>query len=136
MNRDELKARYKTFLEKEGVTSEEAIVGAGGALLLLGFREETEDVDLSVYGETFARLAKSVEKQFTFSSGDREVLVLEWGMDIDVHGPEEAGCSTVLVEGVRCWTAEYVLQFKRRLNRPKDQPDIARLEAALGVKGG
>jgi hypothetical protein len=36
-----------------------------------------------------------------------------------------------IVDGFQCETLESILAFKRRANRPKDQVDIANIEAAL-----
>ena len=56
MKVDELKQRYQLFLKKHALHPEEAVVGAGGALCVLGLRDQTSDIDLDVPSSVFKRL--------------------------------------------------------------------------------
>lgn len=48
MNREEFIQRYFAFCEELNLSPEDVLVSAGGALLMLGLREQTEDLDLDV----------------------------------------------------------------------------------------
>ena len=130
MNRNEFIRVYKDFLKKTGMRPEEAVVGSGGTCLMLGLRKETADMDMSVSWEHFNAFLKSRKyKTHTFDAGGERgiVTVIEWSGVIDIHGDAMAA-PTIIVDGVCCWSAEYTLEFKKSLNRPKDQEDIKNLE--------
>ena len=45
MRKSELIANCRTMEKKYGIATAEYVVGAGSALLVLGLREETDDID-------------------------------------------------------------------------------------------
>jgi hypothetical protein len=49
---------------------------------------------------------------------------------MDVHGVDEI-VDTVVIEGVTCYSAKSVLDFKLKLNREKDKADIEALKKLL-----
>lgn len=130
MNKKEFIETYKDFLDKEKLEPEEAVVGAGGTCLLLGLRKDTVDMDMAVSEEVFNRLLKSKHyKTHTFDGGPvrGEVLVIEWSNVVDIHSSDMT-TPTTMIDGVCSWTPEYTLEFKKDLNRPKDQEDIRKLK--------
>ena len=132
MTRDELILHYQNFIKFERLTNQEAIVGAGGAMLMLGLRTSTEDIDMDVPEMVFHRIViKHGLKTEKISTSCSNMLAKYDGV-IDLH--KSAGVPTMLAEGVRIWTPSFILQFKEKLNRDKDQKDIQKLKAYLNIK--
>lgn len=103
-------------------------VGAGGHLLLLGLREETGDIDMSLTKTEFYRLVEenslAVEKDY--------FTMAQLTEDIDIH-IKPGQITTNLISGVNCSTEQETLDLKLGLNRDKDQEDIRKLKAFMGV---
>lgn len=129
MNKQEFIITTVTAITDMGLEPKDVIVAAGGASLLFGFREETEDVDLDIPNESFVRLLSTGLYELNFfhtSSGDVEVLSVN--SQVDVHRRIKE-VETVWVDGVQCYSHRELLKMRLHLNRPKDQPDIIRLRA-------
>ena len=128
MNKQELIQKYHQFLTVNNLLAEDVVVGAGGVMCLLGLREQTEDIDVDVPKDIFDHFAAGGYPSHMF--GDVKVIgVTDY---IDLHLRTNTG-QTVLTDGVCHYTPEVTLAFKRRLNRPKDQSDIAALERYLAA---
>ena len=131
MTRDELIKYYNNFLKFERLTNQDAIVGAGGAMVMLGLRESTEDIDMDVPEMVFHRIVikhgLKTEKISTSCSN----MLAKYDALIDIY--KSSGVPTMLVDGVRVWKPSYILQFKEKLNRDKDQKDISVLRIYLGI---
>lgn len=124
MNREELKRNYLLFLERENLTPDQVLVGAGGAMVMHGLRKETEDIDVEVSPKNFERFTGLPSHRFG------ETLVLECqDLLVDIHSSSDM--SGVLVDGVYVYGIERLLAFKMSLNRVKDQKDIATLRSVL-----
>lgn len=110
-------------------SSESVTVVAGGAMLLLGLRDSTDDMDIQIPSEMYYQV-KSLGLHSTKNLGDLacpELLTLL--PKVDLHPSCEIGESTTF--GVRHQSPAQILLLKKRLNRPKDQVDIARLTTLL-----
>lgn len=57
--------------------------------------------------------------------------MISWNEYIDVHPFSEG--ETTLVDGVRCYSVQRLLDQKLQLNRPKDQADILALKKLLST---
>lgn len=117
------KEEFLEMLEHIPFDRTEFTIRSGGSLLLRGLREKTADFDLSVSN-----------------------VLANW-INMYRLPKDECGCYVVsdnvqatdnidkvpyeMVEGYRCETLESILECKKRLNRKKDQADIAAIEAAL-----
>ena len=133
MNRKELIQKYREFLRDFKLGASQVVVGAGGALCVLGLREETSDIDVDVPLEVFNRLLKLGLPTHEFViSGQKPVLVIEATDVVDVHVQTNKD-PVVLTDGVCHYTPEVLLAFKQKLNREKDQEDIRKLKKYLGV---
>ena len=131
MMRDDLILHYQNFIKFERLTNQDAIVGAGGAMVMLGLRESTEDIDMDVPEMVFHRIVikhgLKTEKISTSCSN----MLAKYDALIDIY--KSSGVPTMLVDGVRVWKPSYILQFKEKLNRDKDQKDISVLRIYLGI---
>lgn len=119
MNRRE----YIDRLEALNLPKDQFIILSGGSLLLRGLRESTADFDLCV----MPKLAKE--------------------LDLYNAPQDEAGCYVPLenvqmkddydnfdydiVDGFQCESLESILEFKRKMRRPKDIKDIEAIEKYL-----
>lgn len=128
MNKPTLIEHYRAFLATHHLTSDQVVLGCGGALCLLGLREETADLDVDVPADIFKRLL-AMDYPTHYYAATR-ALVIKASDVVDVH--LRANRDPVLVaEGVSYYAPQVLLAFKRRLNRAKDQADIQALEAYL-----
>ena len=133
MDKKELTQRYRAFLRDFKLGASQAVVGAGGALCVLGLREETSDIDVDVPLEVFNRLLKLGLPTHEFViPGQKPVQVIEATGVVDVHVRTNKD-PVVLTDGVCHYTPEVLLAFKQKLNREKDQEDIRKLKKYLGV---
>lgn len=135
MNKKELIKRYKALLEAFKLTPLDVHVSAGGAMLLHGLREETEDIDIGMTKEVFWAIRDTKKyplKHFSLP-GLPEIEIVEYSKDIDLH-KEDMNAALELIDGVACYTLEQLLKQKQMLNREKDQLDIAELKDAIKEK--
>lgn len=126
MNRIEFFATYRQFLMDFGLRPQEAIVGAGGACLVYGLREVTEDIDLGVSDKLFDALSLQGFEHKPLRTNDFSIEIGK----VSVHRWEDV--PTQVVRGVGVYTPQALLQQKLWLNRPKDQADIVGLRKLLG----
>ncbi|MDD2819518.1 MAG: hypothetical protein PHN51_12080 [Candidatus Nanopelagicales bacterium] len=130
MDRVELIERYKAALAELPLEPTQMIVGAGGACVMHGVREETSDIDVDVPADLFTKLLETgVFNTHYFGT----TLVLEYNDFIDMHAITEDR-ATVLIDGVCCHSLEETLASKLRLNRAKDQRDIAALKTKVSTE--
>lgn len=131
MNKQQLIAKVTAFSTATGVDMEDIIIAAGGASLLFGFREDTDDIDIDLPDYIFQIFLDS--GLFTLSYfGDTDVEVLSYDGDIDLHRRTKH-IDTVQVDGVHCYSHAELLALRLHLNRPKDQEDIKHLREYLKV---
>lgn len=104
-------------------------INAGGAMVLYGLREETHDLDVWCTKKLGDELAQRCEAQ-TLPDGTRRFVPAP---DVEIYENMLPG-ETVFLDGIPVAPLEDVLALKRRLNREKDQRDIAVLEAAIAAR--
>ncbi len=126
MNKQEIIKEYRQFLKDTGVKPEEFVIGAGGACVMYGIRESTDDMDMGLQNRLYLTILKSKK----YPTHDfRGTTVVSWNENIDLH-PISPG-ETTMVDGVCCYSLQRLLDQKLQLNRPKDQPDIKALKVLL-----
>jgi hypothetical protein len=131
LKRQDIIREYLKAVDELGIKPQDMVVGAGGACVLHGVREQTEDIDTDVPEELFYKLLDSGKyKWYYFTSGTSKVIVLEYNQVIDIHRLEH-GIQSTMVDGVNCYSVEQVLKQKQALNRLKDQADIIALQQLL-----
>ena len=127
IKKEQLIKSYFEGCKKINLPTERVVVGAGGVCVLLGIRESTNDIDVDVVKSDFNELLKVGYKSHQIAD---DYVVLEVTEHMDVHGVDEI-VDTVVIEGVACYSAKSVLDFKLKLNREKDQADIRALREYL-----
>ena len=99
-------------------------VVAGGAMVLHGFRPQTQDIDLGCS----TRLADLLEQQGYAVShcedGTRKIIYSE---DIEIYENWIEGTAEI-IKGVPVVCVDGLIQMKKKLGREKDLADIALLE--------
>lgn len=119
MNRRE----FIEALEKLDLPKEQFVILSGGSLLMRGLREQTADLDLSASKQLAAALdlyqcPRDAQGLYTpFENVQMKDDMERFHFDV--------------IDGYQCETLEDILEQKRRWNRPKDQKDIAAIEAYL-----
>lgn len=134
INKSELTAAYTDFVKHYNLRAEVVVVGAGGALVMMGLREETGDIDVTTTVRVFRRFQLMGKPTSTFpATGSRPAVKVVAATDlIDLHTGVE-GKAKMCTEGVWHETPEELLAFKSTLNREKDQADIEALRKHLGL---
>lgn len=105
------------------------VLSAGGALVMHGLRDETEDLDLEVTQEVWDELTQGHGYAVNASKGV-DIIHLCKGVDLHLYD-ESHGNDILIIEGILCQDLFAVLALKQRLNREKDQADIAKIQAHL-----
>lgn len=133
----EMRAIYASLREHN---SDKAVVGFGGALVMMGLRNTTRDLDLNVDPEHYQYVegiaggeGSSYHFKGIFSNG------FQYGDHIDFHEDVIAEEDVVVIDGVRCYSPELLLKRyrilkSRRKNEAKmvqDQKAIEALEAYI-----
>lgn len=124
MNRTEIIERLKAFPYDPG----EYWVLTGGAMVLHGIREETDDIDLGCTTGMADRLEAAGCLYKVTPDGNRWFRV---GDDIEVF--ESWICDrTVLIEGTPVISIPGLIEMKHQLGREKDMKDIELIKAHAG----
>lgn len=112
--------------------ADQFIVAGSGVMDVLGLRE-SRDIDLIVGSDLFTELRDRGWKRFT----EHDEQVLKYGdaeawLSLPVHGKhktyQELLVDSVQIEEVTFVSPQFLLDWKRFENRPKDRKDIALLE--------
>lgn len=119
------------ILKDEGLDRKDCVVVMGGALLLHGLRQESHDIDIDVSQETFKSFLEKGYKTDLNSIGRHRILVIHDGNEIEIFddGICEVECEEI--DGVYVQTLESILNWKKILNREKDQKDIEIITSIL-----
>jgi hypothetical protein len=135
MKKQEFKRRYFEMLEELGITETQAVIGAGGAMLMHGLREETSDLDVAIGIRLFMQLQRSGKYTMkTFEVANEPLVpIIELNHCVDLL-IDYGDTARELVDGVCCYTLEEILKQKQVMNRPKDQADIEKLKQAIQGK--
>ena len=117
---------YIDGLEKMNLPKEEFIILSGGSLLLRGIREKTVDYDLCVSKKLAGMidLYNSSKDEKGFYTPFENCQVKDDFDDYDFD----------IVDGYQCETLDSILDFKRKMKRPKDLVDIKNIEEYLSAK--
>jgi len=136
VKKNELKKLYNDYLVRENLQAQDAVVGFGGALVMMGLRKETSDIDLDV-------------TPYFYEVNRRRGYPTHEGMfgkciDVNAYISLHAGVTfkPVCIDGVYCHAPEALLALKRRLTIyvgrspekfAQDLEDIKALEKHMGI---
>ena len=118
-----------TLLQRLGelpFSKQEYWVVAGGAMVLHGFRSQTQDIDLGCS----TLLADELERQgYMVSRLEDGTRKISYAEDVEIFENWIEGTAES-VGGIPVVCAEGLMQMKKRLGREKDLADIALIEKA------
>lgn len=133
MNKDDIIDAVHELSARHHISLNHMVVGFGGAMVLLGLRDQTNDVDIDVPAEMYAFLrAKGYpERSIANAPG---WLTLKVGERVDARESpygDRRKVYAISEDGIFHHSAEVVLENKLVLNREKDQEDIRKLKTYL-----
>ncbi len=119
---------------------DEIVVVGSGLLDLLGFRA-AHDIDITASPRVFERLEADTRFTATEKYGhsclvnaDASVEVWPYFMDWVSDVPfdyESVSANSIMIDGIRCISPQFLLMWKRRARRDKDEADISFLTAYM-----
>lgn len=139
MNKEEVISKVLGFAKAHQIPLSDIVVGFGGAMVLWGLRESTNDVDLDVTSDVYEHFLsyaknghpkikeRAIENAiggFTISADDSIDIRL------DPYRPRTRHFFT-LEDDIQVMRPEILLENYLRLNRVKDAYSIATLEMGL-----
>lgn len=119
------------ILKAEGLDTKDTVVVMGGALLMHGLRNETHDIDINVSQETYKSFLNKGYETDLNSIGRHRILLIHDGNEIEIFDDGIAEVEYEEIDGVYVQTLESILNWKRILNREKDQKDIEVITSIL-----
>lgn len=119
------------ILKAEGLDTKDTVVVMGGALLMHGLRNETHDIDINVSQETYKSFLNKGYETDLNSIGRHRILVMNGENEIEIFDDGIAEVEAEEIDGVYVQTLESILNWKRILNREKDQKDIEAITSIL-----
>ena len=126
-------ARVKSL----GLPLEQCIVAGSGVLDALGIRR-ADDVDLVVTKSLYEVLKLNDSEWTEEPQHDRHRLVdqsglvevwYSWASQHGVLSYDELQPSSIVLDGIRFTSLDFVFEWKRWMDRPKDQNDVRLIEA-------
>ena len=133
MNKAQFIKALLEFSENENIPLYNIHVSHGGSLLMLGLKDETGDVDVTVLPEAYnlilSRLGAEAEKDI---SNNRKLLKVTDVIDIHTAEDDEAWKDLVQDEsGILYRGIERTIYDYEQMGRPKDQVKIQLLQQKL-----
>ena len=132
MNKNEI----LNTLEKYNFDKNQIYIISGSAMVLQGIKEKTSGIDITVSSEYEAEILKKYECIFEKEINDNgqkyKIYMLDNIINFSVHYYEKY--SYFQVEKYNVQTPEDILKLKEKLNRKKDQEDIASLKKYINGK--
>ena len=119
------------ILKAEGLNTKDTVVVMGGALLMHGLRNETHDIDINVSQETYKSFLNKGYKTDLNSIERHRILVMNGENEIEIFDDGIAEVEAEEIDGVYVQTLQSILNWKRILNREKDQKDIEVITSIL-----
>lgn len=117
-------------LQELSLSKEEWWAVAGSAMVLHGFRSQTQDIDLGC--STF--LADKLEQLgYVVSYCEDGTRRISYSEDIDIFESWIEG-TVEIIKGIPVVSVDGLIQMKKRLGREKDLADIALIERCRGQK--
>jgi hypothetical protein len=126
MNKSQLVARLTKFIESNNYEMEDAVVSHGGAMVLLGLRDDTNDVDIYVTEAIWNDFLEDGFKPDVKKDGIESIQATKH-VSIRINTRSNI-YPDVITNRVNHQSAEQTLHEYQLLNRDKDAESIVKLQ--------
>jgi hypothetical protein len=127
-NKAQLKERYQQVIDYLSEPPHTVLLTAGGALVMMGLREQTEDLDLDIPESVYNWCARSHPKV----EGLGGITYVRMGDDVSFQKTtEERGL--VCIEGVWCYSPREMLYQKQWLATHANRPENKRKQDLIDI---
>ena len=109
---------------------EEFCIISGGALVAHGLREQTNDLDIDITQKGLEIL----KKKFNIELINEEKKQYKVTDEIECFLVGKLESDIVYIDNYPCESIISIYNFKKRINREKDQADILAIEKYLNIK--
>ena len=110
--------------------NEEFCIISGGALVAHGLREQTNDLDIDITQKGLEIL----KKNFNIKLINEEKKQYNVTDEIECFLVDKLESDIVYIDNYPCESLISIYNFKKRINREKDQADILAIEKYLNIK--
>lgn len=115
MNSAAFARAYFDFCVAVGEKPQNVLVSAGGALLMLGLREKSDDLDLDVRDVVYDAIAQMKPEQ-RWSGGP----FIDYDEHVSVHRTP-VGMTTQVVNGVTLYSLDELIKQKEKMSKAPDR---------------
>ena len=116
--------------ESLNLPKEEFCIISGGALVAHGLREQTNDLDIDITQKGLEIL----KQKFNIELINEEKKQYKVTDEIECFLVEKLESDIVYIDNYPCESLISIYNFKKRINREKDQADILAIEKYLNIK--
>lgn len=125
MNKEEI----LVLLNRYSLPKEEFIIISGAAMVLLGIKEETNDIDIAVSLRLYKRILEKYNCKFEKTDQfNNKIYFID---DIINFGQNYYDVDYLIYQEYQVQTPQAIKVLKKNLNRAKDQKDIALIDKYL-----
>ena len=126
MNKKELLELAKTL----NLPKEEYCIISGGALVIHGLREQTNDLDIDITKKGFEIL----KEKYSLELIREDIKQYKVSDKIECFLVDKLESDIQYIDNYPCESLISIYKFKKRVNREKDQADILAIEKILNIK--
>ena len=118
------------LVDSLNLPKEDYFILSGGSLLLMGLREATNDLDIGITKNGFETLKQSYsvemknQERQQYAITDKIECIIVEKLDSDITYIDNYPCESLIS----------IYNFKKRVNREKDQADILAIKKVLNIK--
>ena len=126
MNKKELLKLASTL----DIPKEEYCIISGGALVIHELREQTNDLDIDITQKGFDIL----KEKYSLELVREDIKQYKVTDNIECFLVDKLESDIIYIDNYPCESLISIYNFKKRINREKDQADILAIEKYLNVK--
>ncbi len=126
------KKRFLEKLDELGLDKSRFCIIAGGAMLMNGLRDKTDDIDIKMGRQYF----EEIRSRFSVKESSKFSYLYELLDDVEVAVQEFDLRDMVMIDGYLVESLELQLRWKIKNGRAKDQLDIEKIQRYLQEETG
>lgn len=122
MNKSEMLEKLKEY----NFNSDEYVVISSAALVILGIKEETKDIDISVTPKYYKYLEENYDCELEKydDKNDVNIYYIDGVINFGTNYYSDLPYDFVIISGIRVQSIDAITNLKTMLNRPKDIKDL------------